>query len=415
MLYGSALNILARKSDKSFSSKLKLIIETISDDAEVAQAVGSATYKSISKNASDIDIFEPMDAFASTKEAALKTLAKHIQKIVARVKSKKDFFFSEFKAGINSEYLIPAIGSFNYHTNRLIGYNHAKVKAKLLALMRKKFLSPYDFEELMDFNDKIKSVSKSHKIKYYENFDKIIREYQILRWTQDEVLRGYKMLPGNKKRTLASCLDDKTVCKIDVVTWIENRYVEATNLFVLIWTDRNGRKHYLNIEGNNLEKYLDKGIRKEIAKLSNPESSNFNCLKLAKRMWTLGSFMNDDATLKKLLPLLNSGIGELNKVKGDCEVIINMLTKLKKVPYEKILNEIDGFKSRLGNVNMEQLDNAVVDQLVDSIVHAGGHNSRENVKEQLDILMSYLSKIIKEVSYKYMKSKKLFPPPRKYL
>ena len=281
--------------------------------------------------------------------------------------------------------------------------------------MKKKFLNPLDFERLMNLNSKIKSAPKIDKIKHYEYFDKIIREYQILRWTQDEVLRGYKMLPGKKKRTLSSCLTDKSVCKIDVWTWMENRYIEATNLFVMIWTDTRGRKHYLNIEGDNVYTYLEAGVRRDIAKMSNPRSNNFNCLKLAKRMWAQASFVDDQPTLKKLLPLLLSPVSELHKVKGDCETLILMLKKLKKIPYQNMLVEIDGFKSRLGNVNMPGLDSDEVDRIVDSIVLAGPHNSRENVMDQLDTLTEYLTKIIKEYSFKYMKSKKLWPVPRKFL
>lgn len=232
------------------------------------------------------------------------------------------------------------------------------------------------------------------------------REKYVLRWSQQEVIQGFKILPGGIRKTLVDALDDPSIVKLDIWAPVKGRYIEASN-FMIIMVEQNGQLTPLN---GDQPDYVD-SIKGDIKRYFSDE--NLNAFKATKRMMLLGKLFNDNTNLSKILPLINSGAGIMYQVLSDMDTISQMTLRLgPEAPYEYFYREIDSFKGRLSYIHEFDFQEERVDNLLDSII-IGKYKGIQLI-DTLDAISSDLLDVLNNFVLGYDKQTGLYPPPAPY-
>ena len=132
--------------------------------------------------------------------------------------------------------------------------------------------------------------------------------FGLLRWTIHEVMQGYKELRDQKPMWLEDAFKTKGITKLDLVAWVNTKYVEFSN--IILWTNRSG-KAYAYIPA------LKKSLMEDILLFQCEK----NYVKLAKRMLSLAKQYKDTEIVDKLVTILNSPLGKLYMLTADLEVL----------------------------------------------------------------------------------------------
>ncbi len=360
---------------------------------ELATPFGSYIYR-MQKYPGDVDLLEHFQDCCSVDEVVDKFI-KALHRVVKDILASKQHYFSEFKTGIDHRYDID-IGEC---TNGVY------------------LIDPYLYTISMElFNRKLLDDNEIEKIAYiinngidngdaYDIIYNIYRNRRVLRWSANEILRGYKMI-GKMKKTLYDSLHDETHVKIDMLAYINNRYIEVTNFIGLEVRQENGEVYHINIdlnENHDIKKYLPIEIEKLY--FSNFYYSPF---KMAKRMFSLSRNKHDVATLEKIIPLVTSDISLLYQVKSEIDVLILIFEKVKVPPIKTILKELDYMKGRITTIlPMNTKFQLLIFGLIDSMKKA----SNDQRLEILEELNGYIKPYINYLTIDYLNSVGLNPPP----
>ena len=131
--------------------------------------------------------------------------------------------------------------------------------------------------------------------------------FGLLRWTPKEIAQGHKNF---RKRViyLDEALKSKGITKIDVVAWVNTKYVEVSN--IIFWTKKDGR-HYAYVPA------VKKALAEDIL-FFQPEG---NYVKVAKRILSLAYQFHDTEIIDVLTNVLNSPLGKLYIVATHLEVL----------------------------------------------------------------------------------------------
>jgi hypothetical protein len=200
-----------------------------------------------------------------------------------------------------------------------------------------------------------------------------------LHWTKQEVLEGKKLVNAGQKLKLSDAIMSGVV-KLDVWAPINDRYVEVTNFIVPV-LERNNMEYNLNGE---LPDYIT-SIAKDVIDYYDAG----NLFKSDKRLWLLASLFDDEDMLQKITPILNSSAGIMYQIVGDIGTLVLMINKLDSLPKETMLKEIDGFKSRLSSVDIDDLDE--INQAIDLIWDDLSNDKRQEASDLLAIVGVLLS------------------------
>src|SRR5690606_17263558 len=141
----------------------------------------------------------------------------------------KDHVYSEFKAGFDYNYVF-RIGVLHNGTFLI-----EDGLAELLNLKyQQNLFTENEYLTMMKAIALVKSTTDKsvHSMAYDYMFD-LIRNRRILRWSKEEILRSYKIISGGKRYTLADALKDETMVKIDLISLVNHRFVEVTNIIFL--------------------------------------------------------------------------------------------------------------------------------------------------------------------------------------
>ncbi len=385
---GDRLSEIEVKSTGSFSNDLNDAIKTVVNDKKHAEVFGSFMYRAQSFPG-DVDIHEVIDMCCSAKDAA-KKMASILKKIVKRIKDHRGYYFSEVKSGNDLRFELD-VDDPKYLENL-----HHLYESKLV-----------DEEEYKLLKDKERTTNNDAK----EAIKEYIRNLYVLRWTQEEVLQGYKILRGNKKITLAESMNMPGHIKIDMLAPINGRYNEITNFFVLAYHNKDDDYTYINIDPSKFN-YVN-AILEQIFKLSS--KTYLSPFKLSKRMWGLSRHLKNEKMLELLTPLMQSGIARMNQIKSEIEVIQLILEKVKQPPMATLKKQIDEFKSRLAYVydvslgEQEQEIYSIIDEIVN------GNIKVKNIGKYLEIIKDILKKKINSVALEFLKKNGLYPVTKNIL
>lgn len=317
------------RDPENYPESLKVTLDILTIN-ERPQVVGSAAYLN-HKYPSDVDVFEKTTV-KLPRDAALKFYADQFQNIMQKVVVDPQIFYLDFKAGEDYRFdvFVPDDNTAESISAR---------KNIVEDFSRKGLLSPNDEIELTDVIDN------------YEKFREKLRQHRVLRWSPEEVIRGYKNLPADRYITLARALSQPSLTKLDTVTWIQTRFQSVEVFYNL---------RYLDPETDTVVELYPLGSYKQsllesIEKYSSP--SYYNPLKVAKRLWTLARITNCIDLLRALNPLIGSSAAALNQIDADAEILIEFISKSYTLPKTGYLNAYDYYWSfhTVRNMFMELL------------------------------------------------------------
>lgn len=307
------------RDPESYPEKLRFTLEQVTIN-EIPKVVGSAAYKE-HKYPSDVDVYEPVTVNMNRNEA-VKFYASQFKNIFKKIMINDKLFYADFKLGFDPRFDLTMQPNI---------------------LERRKVALDYLEKGLID-----ESVYLNLYKADQEQFLEIIRRQRILRWTPDEVIAGRKVLRGNVFISIEDALQQDTLIKLDVITWIINRYLSIEVFFNLQYKENNQIFTF-----HQLPSYIETILR-DIEFYSKEE--HYNPLKVMKRLWSLSRIKSCTDLINELNPLLKSDAAALNQIISDIEVLNLLLNlsnsvgqKLSDEVIKKIFLEILGFKKRIAN------------------------------------------------------------------
>lgn len=387
--YTNPRKIIQLKPKSSVSNEINDKIKLLSFDINNIIPFGSWVYKS-QLYPGDIDLMETSYKCCSASEAS-KYFVKKIQGIVEKILKTRLVYLGDIKAGIDHRYKID-IGEIKYGPiNRIYGYNPQKVNEELIKLYNDGLITKDELDEAREYNNNTGSI------KYYENLYTFLRKKWLLRWNQNEILQGYKILRGGVKYTLEKALQDNTLTKIDIWGLIGNKFTEITNVYMLFYIDNNGNNILLNYKKDI--RLLIKELTEDAQKLI--YSPNFySPFKAIKRIWSRSRILRDYRKVKIITPFMQTDVGRLSQIKSEIETLIFILGSVKSPPIKTIYKQIDGFKTRLANVYQIDFDEEMIDNIITSIIN---NKNKIDTINKLEYMYKYFASLIDKYSQQFLK------------
>jgi hypothetical protein len=352
--------------------------------------VGSFKYV-VHEYPADIDMFESYQSHAireapeknsngcSYKEA-IKDIASKFKDIALRLKEGKDVYLGDFKAGHDNRYRV----NIGYIRNlKLANYNPFLIRSNIIKIGEQGLYSEAEVSELLS------KVIEQPSLQEYSDLENAIRKRYIIRWTLDELLNGFKILPLNVKLTLEEAIGHKSIIKIDIWLYLNQRYIEMTNWYMLTYKDNQGVIKNLSIKP---EKY-ESSLIKDLYHYNNPAVNKY--MKLAKRLWLYAVLKKNKQLMISLYPLFGSGASKMYQIVGEIETIQNILEKVKKVSLDTIITNIEDWKTRLGTVMSDILPIPVAHVVYENInIILKNKHKKEFILVKLDEISDKLTQYI---------------------
>ena len=223
-------------------------------------------------------------------------LARYFKEVMLDI-SKKQYYFMDFKAGLDKRLL------FDFNEDDLQAY----LKNELIPESYKKHILDSKGEERV----------------------KLIRDLFILRWQPKDIIDGFVTLVDGEKYALKDALMDDTTIKLDIVIPVGDRFAEVSELYVY--------KHPVDDSKSVLQSLAD-----DIEMYRHS-----NSMKSLKRLFSMLELTNsEDPRLQKLEAFFNSEYGLLNKCANDLSILL-LLTEKHTVPFTKIVSNLQMIKENL--------------------------------------------------------------------
>ena len=418
ILYGGAFvtNLSARKDlPEVIPNNIKRALKKITANINNISPFGSWIYKA-QLYPGDIDLIE-LEEISGTKEEAIRKFVNMTKSIVKKiVSSDGEYYIGDIKAGIDSRYLLD-IGYIKYTSmgeGSIVDFNIEKILTKSDTLRVNKLLAEEEYKNIID---KVELVVKTKSLKDHEELHDFLREFWLLRWTPEEIMKGYKILRGNLKYNLSEAIQDPTLTKIDMWTSINGRFIEISNVLTYKWITNNGEKITLNYENDIMN--IVSSLKYEVEKYAF-SSNHYKPTKMMKRMWSISRLEGWVEDVVKLTPLLQSDIGRLSQIVSDIDVIKMIMENVRKLPYKELSDEVSTIKYRLSNVyeifSNEDLHsiNRVLDKAADDLRSKKKRDSNTTL-DHLIMIKEHLNDILQEYTLKKLEDIGYYPPPSRYL
>lgn len=392
--------IISNKTKLSYPDYINEEIMLISINKDYSKIIGSASYR-IQKYPGDIDLYEGIEKCCSMKDT-IDFFVKNLKRIVKNVIDKKNHWFMELKAGLDTRFDIN-VGFYNH--GYFILDPEFILKAKIL--FDKGLFSREEMELIISI------YKNGNRRQYeYETLKTLLRNHIIVRWKANEVLQGYKILPGNVKLTLEEAIKQKSQINIELIAIVNNKITDLSNFFVLAYKDSENNVFMINLPQESYENFIDffqENLKSSIEKLYYSKL-DFNPFKMVKRYWSYGKFMKDQQLINKILPIISSDVALASQLKSELDTIAKLLKKTSSVPVNILKNQLSTFKWRLSNVMLisNELDEEI-DIGINQIIKGGLSNNK--IIDILEGIKKQLGEIINEKTVKYLETVGLAPPP----
>jgi hypothetical protein len=376
---GGNLNIIMQKNRNSITDQIKDMIKLISKNKNKSEIFGSYVYRS-QFYPSDIDIHEVISTTPTRPESIYKSAAKALQNIVKDVKKRRGIYYGEVKAGIDERFLIDI--------------NDPDIIEKFETLYNNNVITKKELNQ----------IKILHQNSQNDELEELIRNMQVIRWTENEILKGFKKIRGNIKLTLIDAMKGHSNIKIDIWAPINGRYIEITNFFFLVIYDKKTKK--IITLNHDIGDYVE-SILKQVKKYQKPIF--YNPFKMAKRIWGIARETKNVELLEKLTPLFQSSMARINKIMAEIETIIMMAENIKSMPWMTILKQIDEFKLRLSYIYDIQFDeDKIIRWINGALKHYG---NRGKLIHKLSMLYKFLKDIRNEKTKEWLIKNDMWPVP----
>lgn len=228
-----------------------------------------------------------------------------------------------------------------------------------------------------------------------------------VRWTPKQCLKGYVMVGDTERFTLADAFQSPFLTKVDVVGYTDSHRFQD---FSCIYTFKRDGKTL-----NPVPMDPNVGLKEDIKDLSNEG----NYFKVMKRIYAYARLKKQKHVLEKLTPILNGDLGRIYSLLSDVSTILYLLENEQVIPFEKIQHEIDGFRSRLGNISKNETLLGKEDPILNKIGMIESLPNTETGRDRLaSILLSLFDTfdgILSKKGKEALESVGLYPIPKQYL
>lgn len=377
---------------------------------ELAKPFGSFSYR-FQKYPGDVDLIQEFKN--SSVDQVINVFTSILKNMVKNIENKKNTYFSEFKAGLNHFYNPNKIGNMS---NGKYSPDIKYIK-NLLSNSEKHNgpISSDDIKKIIDLLDENNMVGNYYPAIVHDSIFKIIREAYILRWSSDEILKGEKIIynPTKTKLSLKKALLDKTIIKIDMITYLGNKFVEITN-FVTLAYEKNGKLHGINIIDLDIDKNIE-NLKDEIEKLLF-SPIYFSPFKASKRMYSYCryKYINSKDSkyhqiLTKIIPLLQSNISLMYQLNSELDAISIVLSKHKISNFTLFDNSLETQKVELSRII--QIGDNTLENLISLYDHAIKSPNKKDKIHKISIIMTELKNVINCFTIGYFDDNNLLPLP----
>jgi len=166
-----------------------------------------------------------------------------------------------------------------------------------------------------------------------------------IRWKYNDIMRGYTYLDNNKKAYFIDQLQKHSIIKIDILAFVNDKYMEITQNYYFRFLKGNKTKTSFTIP--NIKEILI-SLKKDVIKYRNEKKRYYKSLKRLNSWYKLQNKVND-----KLLSVINSDYGRKAVEMSDYE---NLLYVIKN---KKLFNIDDINKANPDNLTKKQIENKI--------------------------------------------------------
>lgn len=227
-----------------------------------------------------------------------------------------------------------------------------------------------------------------------------------VRWTPKQCLKGSVLVNG-RRMTLEEAFQSPTMTKVDVVGYTDQQKFQD---FSCIYTFKQGSRIL-----NPIDLDPNKGLREDIQEYEREG----NYFKVLKRMYAFARLKKQKKVLEKMNPILNGDLGRIYSLLSDISTILYLLENEEVVPFEKIQHEINGFRSRLGNISQEDTLTSREKPILQKLAVIEGLPNNETGRDKLAAILLSLfdtfERILNTKGREALASIGLYPIPKEYL
>lgn len=233
------------------------------------------------------------------------------------------------------------------------------------------------------FQDIFKEVQETPDL-YLTDFKSGEYKGKALKWSYDEMMRGYKEFENKLKIKFEDTLTSPSVIKLDLVSYIDDQWIEVTTNYYFDFKNRG--KTYKELSDDELKTKLlyDKRLL----------MTDNDVYKALKRLYSYYDFKGNKKGKEELVKLFNSSVGHLNKLVNGLKTISLLINNEKKPLKDDIIKGINKLKNNIKEYKkvplLDNLDNKTLSQ----------------IDERVNKTIKDLSEIVNKETEKYILSLK---------
>jgi len=388
-------NLSAMKGIHDFSKKVVDMVSMLSFKKEFDSDLikGSSSFRSM-KNNSDYDMFEIVYQNASYN-TAVKECTKRFQEIINDLMKEKETYIMDIKSGVDQDLDCPFA---HLNGKKIVGYKPAEIKKFLSNAFAKGWINQDQY------GDGLELVLTKLNLESFYDLKDYLRKLKTIRWAPTEIIKGEKILSGDRRKYLHDAIQDKVMIKIDVITTVSARLVEFSMIYEF-WA------RSLPINATDTD-YVAM-VKEEIQMLY----TYGKYMKMDKRILLLDRYNKDVSGTAKFTEFFNGSAGSMNKIKGDMEAINALIEKFPtNLPWKTICTELDIMRERFSNIYDLPVELETINEtLLDLSMMTNNAQNRKRMFKQLDTIMEYMGEILNEKALAFNKKNHLEPLPARYM
>lgn len=200
-----------------------------------------------------------------------------------------------------------------------------------------------------------------------------------IRWNATTIQKGYQIIE-DRRYDFTTCLKQESIIKMDIIAYLGGKFTEFSENYYL---DIGGHKSYPEFNKNALADSLLRDFKKYVN-----QGKPFKALKRLYSSQKLTGKVN-----KILITFLNSRTGLLNKIKGDLEIVLDVMDK--EVDMKIIMDAI-------GNILAESPE--YLKQFTKNVSPA---SSKEDIGKEVKRLIEEIDKKVKDKTIQFLQKKNL--------
>ena len=311
----------------------------------------------------------------------------------------KNHWFSELKCGLDKRYLFD-IGKLEEG----VFYFSDELRPKTEALHEQGLLTRHEYRTVTGIMDNTETGDDLD----YDMIFELFRKRYVIRWGLHEVLAGKKLLP-NKIMKLKNAIYDQTACKIDMIIYNGEKFMEVTNFIVISYKGKP-----INIGGDEI---TPANLPIEIEKLYYSDM-HYKPFKMVKRAFAYLKWLHGNAPRKvkqdmvlrgaysgmidknimKYVNILKKSINILYTINSEIDAMRIIDDRVPAAMIRKRLNELKGPLANVLEIN---------DDMMDEITEA-----MDSEFPDLNDIYASFNRIINCWTIMYFANEGINPPPK---